>query len=403
MVANESSSDSTKEVNVNLEFSHVDQLRDLENEVKIPYVIPNKIIMSPGTWNGNNYSLQTLKNGFERSDFSNKDVRSLFYEHKDDNAKEWIGEVVNPHFVGEDIVADLIFVNKQAAMDVAYGAKFGISPRLKAFMSSEFDVEDFEFVNNSLVINPAVKTTFINNKENKDNPKGDVVISPKIIKKEVIKMSNKVITKDDKFNKDEKILEILNTVVAQLNKLSDAEPKEEEKVEVKEEPVEEVKEEPKVEVKEEEPTAKVEEEEKVEVKEEPKVEVKEEVKEVEEPKEKNVENTEKDIKNSEVKPEEVKEPKEKNKVEEKPSEEKSMKEDEKYKEIETKMKEVEEKIKKLETIEPSEVVQKETLKGVESVEEKKELSTEEADESMGAIMNASMSGSMAGSKRRWSK
>jgi len=137
---------------------------DLESEVTIPYVIKDKILMSPGRWNGLFYSPDSIRMAFESSDFSRKEIRSLFLDHEDNDAAEWIGEIRNIRMKGTDIVGDLVIVDKATAMKLHFGAKFGISPKLHG-LAEGGAIRNFTFDNWSVVINPAVKTTYINNSE----------------------------------------------------------------------------------------------------------------------------------------------------------------------------------------------------------------------------------------------
>jgi len=92
---------------------------DLEN-IKIPYVIENKVLMSPGVWNDYYYSAEAIKDAYLKSRWDSKDVRSLFLDHLDGTsgkagASTWVGEVSNPRMEGDSLVGDLVFVDKGIA------------------------------------------------------------------------------------------------------------------------------------------------------------------------------------------------------------------------------------------------------------------------------------------------
>lgn len=140
---------------------------DLEKEVKIPYVIKDKILMSPGVWNNFFYSSDTIKDAFKQTNWDSKDNRSLFLDHQDRLSREWIGEISNPRLNGEDLIGDLIIVDKPTAMKLHYGAKMGISPKVTGD-EEENEMKSFLFNNFSVVINPAVKTAYINHSQLKD-------------------------------------------------------------------------------------------------------------------------------------------------------------------------------------------------------------------------------------------
>lgn len=152
------------------------------NNIKLPFIIKNKILMSPGVWNGKHYSINSIQKGFEHTDWDSKEIRSLFLDHEDDNkfpskaVSNWVGEVQNPRLEGDEVKGDLHIVDLNTARKLAYGARFGISPRL---MADEFNdqVSDFQFENFSVVFTPAVKTAYINNSqeliEDEEVPKMD--------------------------------------------------------------------------------------------------------------------------------------------------------------------------------------------------------------------------------------
>src|SRR3972149_8909806 len=131
--------------------------KDLESEVKIPYVIKDRILMSPGKWNGFFYSPSSIKMAYEQTNFEDKETRSLFLDHADRAAREWIGEVKNVRIRGDDAIGDLIVVDKATAVKLYYGAKFGISPKVHG-VEDGGAMQNFTFDNFSVVINPAVKT-----------------------------------------------------------------------------------------------------------------------------------------------------------------------------------------------------------------------------------------------------
>jgi hypothetical protein len=140
--------------------------QDLEN-LKIPYVIKEKILMSPGIWNNYYYSPKAIREAFLKTRWDDKQVRSLFLDHLDQSTKEWIGEVKNPKMKGDNLVGDLVVVDKPTAQKLAYGAKMGISPKVHGEQEDN-KMLSFLYDNFSVVINPAVKTAYINNMEVKN-------------------------------------------------------------------------------------------------------------------------------------------------------------------------------------------------------------------------------------------
>ena len=142
------------------------EFKDLESAVQLPYIIKDKILMSPGYWKDYNYSNEVVKKGFNNTDWSKKEARALFLDHEDMSAAAWIGEVQNVHIdeLG-NVKGDIVIVDKNVAMKIHYGAKYGISPKIIG-EAVDSDMVDFTFENMSVVMVPAVKTAYINNSEN---------------------------------------------------------------------------------------------------------------------------------------------------------------------------------------------------------------------------------------------
>lgn len=137
------------------------QWKDLETQVKLPYAIKGHILMSPGVWNDFFYGGPIIDAAYKNTEWS-KVTRSLFWDHKDDQASEWVGEVDNLRCENGNLIGDVIVVDKALAMKLAFGAKFGVSPKIIGESDYYRRVQDAHFENFSIVINPAVKTTFLN-------------------------------------------------------------------------------------------------------------------------------------------------------------------------------------------------------------------------------------------------
>ena len=157
------------------------------DEFKVPvYVIKDKVLMSTGIWKGYYYDANALKQAFEDTDWNSKEVRSLFLDHQDEYSREWIGEVKNIHLDGNDIKGDLVIVDENTAKKLAYGAKFGISPKVQANADDNNVIRKFIFQNFSVVITPAVKTAYINNweKQEVENMEEDEKAQEETVEKE---------------------------------------------------------------------------------------------------------------------------------------------------------------------------------------------------------------------------
>jgi len=295
------------------------------NEIKLPYTIKDKILMSPGVWNDFYYSEEEIQKAFKSTDWNAKENRSLFLDHLDGSGQEkfgalsWVGEITNPKIKNGVLTGDLVIIDKNLAQKLEYGAKMGISPKVTGETDeAESVMQNFLFDNFSVVINPAVKTAYINlsemakitDFETKRKSMGwsvsefyaipkDPPSSSKLPIFDVAHVRNalarfnqvKDITKEEKATAWKKILKAAKKFGIKVTKTQEeitmAEEEavvEEPKEEVKEEVTEEVKEEPKEEATETEEEVEAEEvEAEEEVKEEePKEEVEEEVTELKE-------------------------------------------------------------------------------------------------------------------------
>ena len=146
------------------------ELMSLENKVELPYVLKDRRLIGPGRHNNMQYEPLVLKKMFTNTKWNNQ-TRALFYDHYDmakgGGARTWVGEIKNEH-VGTDgaIYGDIVILDKQAAINLEYGAKFGISAKVRGTSDKRNMVLlDGEFDNWSLVFVPADKTTFLNFEE----------------------------------------------------------------------------------------------------------------------------------------------------------------------------------------------------------------------------------------------
>lgn len=222
---------------------------DLEADVKLPYIMRNKVVMSPGVWNGFMYTQEAIVEAFNKTDWSLKENRSLFLDHLDgvatpDSPKAmgsltWVGEVVNPRLEGDTVLVDLVFVDKPTAMKLAYGAKMGISPKVRGY-EDEGKIVEFTFENFSVVINPAVKTAYINNSELASADSSSIRPVAEITPKTKLEVNMSEENKTEETQVPEAQVE---SPVAEQNETTPTTEVTEEKTEEVEEPVEEVKEE----------------------------------------------------------------------------------------------------------------------------------------------------------------
>ncbi len=158
------------------------------NDIKLPFIIEDVTLMSPGTWNNKEYRREEIQNAYNKTDWEDSEVKALFYEHDDEDSRSWVGQVVNARQEGTKTIGDLEIVDMDLARKLAYGAKFGISPKVTGFDRMGALV-NYEYDNFSVVIDPAVKTTYMNS-EDGDQDDNDILVNTKMSQdKEVEELS----------------------------------------------------------------------------------------------------------------------------------------------------------------------------------------------------------------------
>jgi len=196
---------------------------------RMPILIPDRLLISPGVWNDNKYSAKEISDCFARTDWSDKDKISLWLNHDDRNASAFVGFVRNPRLESEGrVFGDLELWDEQTATILTDAmAKFGVSAKI----AGKEDVKtgkmsNFRFENFSIVTTPACSDAYINLSKKEDDTVSKYLIS-----------SEK--------EEDSPVLESdLTTDVRRLKEMGNEEEKKEETVEEvkEEEEVEEVKE-----------------------------------------------------------------------------------------------------------------------------------------------------------------
>jgi hypothetical protein len=147
-----------------------EEVKDLEEEVSVPYRVEDATVLSEGEWNGLNWTAEELREAVNKTDFDLEQEKgdeqppnaSLFFDHEDRSADQFVGRVENVRMEGDDVKSDLVITDKQTAMNLEFGAPFGVSPKADGLVNEEGTMRDFTFENFSLVVNPAVKTTWLN-------------------------------------------------------------------------------------------------------------------------------------------------------------------------------------------------------------------------------------------------
>ena len=147
-----------------------------------PLTLENYLILSPGMWNGVNYTAEEIEKAFSNTDWNEKSITHLYLDHKDTKDQgvgNWAGFIKNPRMDGSDLRGDLEIWHPLLAtfLDKAK-AKFGISATLSGFENELVNqMEDFHYESFSVVVDPACDLTFINLSKIKENNKKTVVVT----------------------------------------------------------------------------------------------------------------------------------------------------------------------------------------------------------------------------------
>jgi len=176
-------------------------------DITLPFTVEGVTLMSPGTWNGKQYRPKEIKAAYQRSNFNDPEVKSLFNEHDDDDSRDWIGEIKNVRMQGKSMVGDVEIVTADEARKLAYGARFGISPKVTGIDQGDV-MRKYNYDNFSLVYDPAVKTTYMNSE------KQDTDESEQGVKNVKVKSTMSEQDQTEELSEDElqKIQEVTETV-----------------------------------------------------------------------------------------------------------------------------------------------------------------------------------------------
>ncbi len=126
--------------------------------------LKNKLIMREGTHNELYYSWESLKESYMTGEGG-----GLFYDHED-SVKNYAGLVKNLRADDEtkEIFGDIHVTDKQAALNISLGAKWGLSPTIEAerlLRDGEKHAVDPVFLSYALVLKPAVRETMLNRED----------------------------------------------------------------------------------------------------------------------------------------------------------------------------------------------------------------------------------------------
>lgn len=185
------------------------------SDIEMPFRVENVTMMSPGTWNGKDYRPEEIKQAYNRTNWEDPDVKSLFNEHDDHDSRDWIGEIKNPRMDGDELVADMDIVTADEARKVAYGARFGISPKVSGRDRADV-MQDFGYDNFSLVLDPAVKTTYLNSEHNTDDDNDKPGVKNVMVKSTMSEEDSKELSDEDVAKVEEIVSTVENSDVKEL-------------------------------------------------------------------------------------------------------------------------------------------------------------------------------------------
>jgi len=150
-------------------------------DLELPIVFRDRTLFSPGVHNGLLYTPEAIEFAF-RNTIWNEYTQSLYLDHRDNfeynpltgekdkqtdaEVRYYAGWVDNLRLEdGGVIKGDIYVTDLETAIKLKLGAKFGISPRGRAFTEGGKKVKKMYIDNWAIVVNPAQKTTYLNSEE----------------------------------------------------------------------------------------------------------------------------------------------------------------------------------------------------------------------------------------------
>ena len=177
--------------------------------IELPTIRKDIVLMSPGIWNGFEYSAEDIKHAFENTDW--KKASNLFLDHPENPnnaAGSWIGRVINQRFSDGQIMGDLELWDTNTIIKTEMAkAPLGVSPRVIGEENGN-KFSNFVFDNWSVVSKQAIDPAYIN--LNKTPLKAEMLIKTEkeLVKElsEEVKEYNRVsekILKEEELTDDE--------------------------------------------------------------------------------------------------------------------------------------------------------------------------------------------------------
>ncbi len=188
--------------------------------------LKNKLVMREGEHNEVYYSWSELKEKYLTGEGA-----GLFYDHED-SVKNYAGLVKNLQLKESEkaIYGDIHITNKQSALDISLGAKWGVSPTIdaeKLLKDGKKHAVDPNFLSYSLVLRPAVRETMLNSLNREHSATTEEKKLEEDNKREVNELAEKVKTKDLKIQELENEAEEAKKKIEESEKkVADAEKKE---------------------------------------------------------------------------------------------------------------------------------------------------------------------------------
>lgn len=156
------------------------------DSIVLPVILQNKILLSEGTWNGLFFSKESIKRGFELTDWTDKKNNELIKDHADKplSVDSFVGYVKNMHLSNKgdidsngtlvpdgSLMGDLELWDKDMVIKLGMAkAKFGISVKAHGVELGNGSFLISKYGNFSVVDNPACKTSYINLSDNEQKP-----------------------------------------------------------------------------------------------------------------------------------------------------------------------------------------------------------------------------------------
>lgn len=150
------------------------------SDIELPIILKRKLLFSKGYWNNWDISENEVKKAFDNSKWERKKVRALYYQHRDQDAEKWTGNILNPEYENGNVYGDLEIWDAEAALKTVYGkAPYAISAKI-VWESKYKDPTNFRFENFSFVSEPGVdkEEIYINfSKEGETENEANLIIN----------------------------------------------------------------------------------------------------------------------------------------------------------------------------------------------------------------------------------